>query len=348
MENQGSQEVIQKLLALNSDELLYRAYYAAKGKESTLAAFLAAQDVKVIRERNILIPELLGEDLCEAIEQKERFDTSYIHGVEIRKHDRYMPPYAHSGQVFEIFYVLNGRCLLTIFQKSIHLTQGDLCIISPSTTQSLEVNDDESILMKIRVSTSAVSDLLSLMLRSENPVSSFFFHSLHSANHQDYLLFHTAEDSDIQSRILEMYQDSLIEDQYTKHLLNNLLNVFFIKLVRSHSPVEFPASPKTDDRFRVVYYLINHFTDVTLEDVAREFNFSVGYCSRYIKSVTGYTFSQLKTKLIFEYVARRLVTTNDSITDLSIGMGYENPENFIRAFKKYYHMTPTEYRKLHR
>lgn len=162
-----------------------------------------------------------------------------------------------------------------------------------------------------------------------------------------YLLFHTAGDTDTRNRILEMYQDSLVADQYTKHLLNNLLNVFFIKLVRAHSPVEFPASPKTDDRFRVVYYLINHFTDVTLEDVAREFNFSVGYCSRYIKSVTGYTFSQLKTKLIFEYVARRLVTTNDSITDLSIGMGYENPENFIRAFKKYYHMTPTEYRKMH-
>lgn len=339
--------MIQKLLELSSDELLYREYYFAKHKKSTLAAFLAAQDAKLIQERNIIIPELLGDSLCEAIEKKEQFDNSYIHGVEIRKHDRYMPPYEHSGQVFEIFYVLNGKCILTIFQKSIDLTQGDLCIISPSTTQSLEVSDDNSIVMKIRVSTSAVSDLFALMLRSENPVSSFFFHSLHSADHQDYLLFHTAGDTDTRNRILEMYQDSLVADQYTKHLLNNLLNVFFIKLVRAHSPVEFPASPKTDDRFRVVYYLINHFTDVTLEDVAREFNFSVGYCSRYIKSVTGYTFSQLKTKLIFEYVARRLVTTNDSITDLSIGMGYENPENFIRAFKKYYHMTPTEYRKMH-
>lgn len=340
--------MIQKLLELSSDELLYREYYFAKRKQSTLAAFLASQDAKDIQERNILIPELLGDSLCEAVARKEQFDTSYIHGVKIIKHDRYMPPYEHSGQVFEIFYVLSGKGILTIFQKSLDLTQGDLCILSPSTTQSLEVNDDDSIVMKIRVSTSAVSDLFALMLRSENPVSSFFFHSLHSADHQDYLLFHTAEDSDMQSRILEMYQDSLVEDQYTKHLLNNLLNVFFIKLVRSHSPVEFPASPKTNDRFRVVYYLINHFTDVTLEDVAREFNFSVGYCSRYIKSVTGYTFSQLKNKLIFEYVARRLVTTNDSITDLSIGMGYENPENFIRAFKKYYHMTPTEYRKNHR
>lgn len=347
MTNPGVQAILNDLRVLSPDEQLYKKYYLAKHKKSTLAAFLAAQDAKAIQERHIIIPELLGDAFDSIVEQKEQFDNSYIHGVEIRKHDRYMPPYEHSSQVFEIIYVITGNCILTIFQKSIELSQGNLCIVSPSTTQSLEVSNDDSIVMKIRVSTSAISDLFSLMLRSENPVSSFFFHSLHSANHQDYLLFHTAGDDDTRERILEMYQDSQVADQYTKHLLNNLLNVFFIKLVRYHNPVEFPASPKTDDRFRVVYFLINHFTDVTLEDVAKEFNFSVGYCSRYIKSVTGYTFSQLKAKLIFEYVARRLVTTNDSITDLSIGMGYENPENFIRAFKKYYHMTPTEYRKMH-
>lgn len=275
------------------------------------------------------------------------FDTSYIHLVEISKQDRYVPFRESHSQTFQILYVLSGNCEYSIFQKTQRLSEGDLCIISPSTIHAISVNDDNSIVMNIRISTSTISDLFSLMLRSENTISSFFFHSLHSVNHQDYLLFHTYGDKTIRNRILEMYLDSQIEDQYTKHLLNNLLNIFFIKLVRDFSPIEFPASPKTEDRFKIVYYLINHFTDVTLEDVAQEFNFSVAYCSRYIKSVTGYTFSQLKTKLKFEYVAKRLITTNDSITSLSTALGYENPENFIRAFKKYYHMTPSEYRKTH-
>ena len=339
--------LITALQALNEDEQFYREYYLAGCKKSTLSAFLAAQDADVIQKRRLIIPELLGDSLSEVIAQKEQFDTTYAHGVEIQKHDRYMPPYEHSSPVFEILYVLSGRCTYSIFPKPIELTEGDICIVSPSTRRSVEVNDDSSIVMKIRVSISTISDLFSLMLRSNNPVSSFFLHSLHSKNHQDHLLFHTAGDHEVRDRILEMYQDSFLADQYTKHLLNNLLNVFFIKLVRSYHPVETSAGPKTEDRFKVVFYLINHFTDVTLEDVAREFNFSVGYCSRYIKSVTGYTFSQLKNKLKFEYVAKRLVTTNDSITALSTSMGYENPENFIRAFKKYYHMTPNEYRKTH-
>lgn len=347
MTTQDTEALMKALQELNEEEQFYKAYYLAKQKKSTLSAFLSAQDADEICKRRWLVPELLGDALEDMIAQKERFDTTYAHGVGIQKHPRYMPPYEHSSPVFEILYVLSGRCIYHIFPRPLELTAGDICIVSPAARRAIEVNGDADIVMQIRVSVSTISDLFSLMLRSNNPVSSFFLHSLHTKNHQEHLLFHTAGDETMRDRILEMYQDSFTADQYTKHLLNNLLNVFFIKLVRAYPPAASAAGSKTEDRFKVVFYLINHFTDVTLEDVAREFNFSLGYCSRYIKAVTGYTFSQLKNKLKFEYVAKRLVTTNDSITDLSIGMGYENPENFIRAFKKYYGMTPTEYRKTH-
>lgn len=37
-----------------------------------------------------------------------------------------------------------------------------------------------------------------------------------------------------------------------------------------------------------------------------------------------------------------------SVNQISETLGYENPENFIRAFKKNFHMTPARYRQMNR
>ncbi|HIS30396.1 MAG TPA: AraC family transcriptional regulator [Candidatus Limivivens intestinipullorum] len=48
---------------------------------------------------------------------------------------------------------------------------------------------------------------------------------------------------------------------------------------------------------------------------------SVPYCSKYIKETTSY-----------------------SVQHISSLLGYENPENFIRAFKKEYGVSPSQFR----
>lgn len=35
---------------------------------------------------------------------------------------------------------------------------------------------------------------------------------------------------------------------------------------------------------------------------------------------------------------------NERMTEVGKEIGYENTENFFRAFKKHYHMTPSQYR----
>lgn len=109
MTTQYTEALMEALQELNEEEQFYKAYYLAKQKKSTLSAFLSARDADEICKRGWLVPELLGDSLEDMIAQKERFDTTCAHGVEIQKHPRYMPPYEHSSPVFEILYVLSGR-----------------------------------------------------------------------------------------------------------------------------------------------------------------------------------------------------------------------------------------------
>lgn len=74
----------------------------------------------------------------------------------------------------------------------------------------------------------------------------------------------------------------------------------------------------------------------------------IPYCSKYIKKCTGSTFSQLLKKVRFQKATELLINSNLNIRSISDTLGYENPENFIRAFKKEYHLSPTQYRLNHK
>ena len=340
------EEIVQQLNILSDTELLYKEYYEAHDHREILNSFLNKQDKRYILENKILIPEMLSADEQEKmISQLEGFDKDYYHRVSIHKYPCYLPPYEHVNHFFEIIYVLRGTCIHSTIRSKDVMKKGDLCLISNGMRHSVFIDNAESVVLDLRISISTMSDLFSLMLRSENTISLFFFQSLHSKNRSDYLLFHTTDDVEIKDRILEMYNESRINDQYTSHLLNNMLNVMLIRLIRNHSVANAESTPQTDEAFKVIYYLTNHYLDTTLEKTAKTLGFSPAYCSRYIKSIIGLTYSQLINKMRFEYVAKRLLTTNDSITCISNSLGYENPENFIRAFKKYFHMTPTQYRR---
>lgn len=84
---------------------------------------------------------------------------------------------------------------------------------------------------------------------------------------------------------------------------------------------------------------------MTLADISRHFGFSLSYCSKLIKNTTGMGFSEWKRALRVRKGERLLVNTTDTVNDISLSLGYENTETFIRIFKKETGMTPGQYRK---
>ena len=85
--------------------------------------------------------------------------------------------------------------------------------------------------------------------------------------------------------------------------------------------------------------------NINLDKVASAAGFSNAYFDRLFAENTG--------KPIMEYVrvyklirsAALLRTTKQSILDIALSLGYANPENYSRAFKAIYELSPTEYRQ---
>lgn len=90
---------------------------------------------------------------------------------------------------------------------------------------------------------------------------------------------------------------------------------------------------------------LNYYQDLSLQELARQYNINYTYCSELFKKVTGNTFSHYITKLRLEKACYLLTNSAMNINDISYKVGYNNYHYFANVFKKNIGITPSQYRK---
>lgn len=331
----------------NEHELFYREYYEKKKDEREFTAFLSQLDPEYIKSNYLVVPELEFSTVQTDIPMQDSwfFNMNSGKSVYLSKHNRYTPPFLHTHVFFEVIYVLRGSCEHHIFNKTYRMQEGDLCLLSPSVTHSIFA-DGDSIVINILIRRSNIEDIFFNVLRDQNLISDFLVNSIYLNAYATYLTFHTREDCEVRDQILEMYMEQFQEDSLSDRIISSMLIIFFTRLVRKYkNTAEIPAEKNTNPAAaRLLHYIVDEYDTITLKELASKLNYSIPYCSKYIKEVTGYSFQQLLKKVRFQKAENFLSTTSFSVHKISDLLGYENPENFIRAFKKEYGISPTQYR----
>lgn len=97
---------------------------------------------------------------------------------------------------------------------------------------------------------------------------------------------------------------------------------------------------------RILDYIDRHYYtyDFSLERLARQFELSVPYASRFIKEQTGSTFMEHTIHLRMEKAKSELANTNKPIKQIVLDTGYTDVSNFTRKFRETVGMTPSQYR----
>ena len=92
-------------------------------------------------------------------------------------------------------------------------------------------------------------------------------------------------------------------------------------------------------------YILTHIATATLQSTADYANYSPIYLSRLFKEKTGMNFINYIIQERMQCAVELLRKPGCSISYISEAVGYCNEKNFSRAFKKYFGVTPSEYRK---
>ena len=99
----------------------------------------------------------------------------------------------------------------------------------------------------------------------------------------------------------------------------------------------------------VVNYIMDHFADELSVDAAADMaKMSPTTFSRNFLAVTGNRFVEFVTRVRIGQACSMLYATDEQISSISFGVGFQNLANFNRHFLKMKAMTPTKYREIAR
>lgn len=280
-------------------------------------------------------PELSEEDFF----QKDN-------DIKILKNIRYSRSADHQHAFFEILYLINGECTNIVDGCINTMEAGDLCIITPRVLHSIEVVTD-SVVLNILIRASTFTETFVPLLRHSNILSDFFNEILYSNNYKKYLMFHTGDDEIILDSILELYKEQQEMEPYYHNIMNGLLIAFWGKLLQRHEKdVEYPEIyvEKYNIIPKIEMYIKKNCSSVTLQSCAEHFHFNSQYLSTLLKKHTGKTFSAVLTDTRMVYASELLVKSDISVKETGMLAGYQEPAYFMKVFKKYFGVTPSEYR----
>jgi AraC-like DNA-binding protein len=99
--------------------------------------------------------------------------------------------------------------------------------------------------------------------------------------------------------------------------------------------------------FDIVFYIFNNFKEeINLSHLSEYFGLSQNYLSTIIKASLGLTFQEFVHNLRLKYACALLASTKMSVTDVAYASGFQSYRNFERFFRKYYTISPTQFRNM--
>lgn len=131
---------------------------------------------------------------------------------------------------------------------------------------------------------------------------------------------------------------------------DELINIF--TMLKEELDKEFQMNREKPDIFEdedkilhiIKEYIAEHISDVNLDLLAEKVYMSPPYVSRYFKAKTGVNFRDYLIESRMNKARQLLEDYQYNISEVSAMVGYSNPFNFTRTFKKMYGMTPKDYR----
>lgn len=171
----------------------------------------------------------------------------------------------------------------------------------------------------------------------------------HLLAHNVKPVLHAGNMADDIQRIFHIIFEQVSQKKtYSVSICYHFLNALLIILANQLPQEKLPHRNKSDSSFQKCKTFIDeHFTEnISVEDLSKIANMSVSGFSHHFKKVFGLPPIQYLIHLKIGLGQKLLITTDKSITEISMSLGYDNISHFNNQFKKFVGTSPQNYRKL--
>lgn len=135
----------------------------------------------------------------------------------------------------------------------------------------------------------------------------------------------------------------LENSEYAEDFLKNFEDIYrsLYDAIQSYS-----IKTGSDSMNKITNYIKEHYSEpLTLNDIAKKFNFSYYYLSSYFSAHSAEGFNEYLNKVRIKQALKLLTSKDTSIAAISSMVGYSDHSYFCKVFKKFTGTTPSKYRK---
>ena len=261
---------------------------------------------------------------------KHNFEFSYIYESYIEEHNH---------DYFEFSIVTKGSMIHHINDKERIVKENTLLLLRPSDTHYITVeNENESFeLFNLNVSYDFFESFFELTNKELlDKIKSYDVIEINIPNTS------TKYFSNFINKTSTIYQNNNYPEEILMPIFLDLMSVVF----------HYYQNPIQTQNYSM---LVNHMMEVlsnknnfnlTIEEIAEKERYSYAHINRLFKKETGMTIAKYYTQLRLEYAKRMIETTNDSIYDISVEVGFSSLSHFTKLFNETYGNTPAKHRKM--
>lgn len=262
----------------------------------------------------------------------------------------YYPSHMHTGAI-EIICVLDGAVSISDSALNHKLSAGDVYIFNAKDPHKIVSVSENNIILTVQIDIDYYKryykrlDLMYFICDS-------FINKEQLAAELRYLRF-------LLARIYTEYRSKEASDYRLESLVRELLSLLMEQFQyytynkskeNSYDIVRRQEIKAGDPYYNRIYDIIDYIyanfrSKIRLEDIASLEFLSVCYLSRYIKKACGLSFSELVNIARCEEAERLLGSTNRTVDEIALDVGFSNRKHFAAYFKNWFRMTPTEYRR---
>ena len=254
---------------------------------------------------------------------------------------------SHRHEAFVINYAFKGRFAVRMEERECFLEQGDIYIMQPDTPHTvLYVDDiDDAVMISVFVKPELMMRTLVHLLPRDGGMIDFVLRPFFEEQSRQFVIVNCDEDPCIKNTfrtmLIDYVTDEVCAEQLVQCSLVRILGLIARKRYQLHDKSETYSVPLQ----RIIQYIGQHFTDITLKAVAEHFNYNANYLSSLIRRETGQTFSDLLCNARMHNACFLLLNTEQSVDEIAECSGFGYAANFYRTFKAHFGISPTAFRK---
>lgn len=253
------------------------------------------------------------------------------------------PSHSHSSNSYELHYIPQGRGTLISSQKSYDLYPNVLYTTGPHVEHQQYPDPDDptyEYCIYLRIEETHVKQRRKNM-EQENIMELFL----------NYPFWYGTDQADLPVTLEQIHRELFHPKPAAGLMLEALFIQFMVKVLRNYKPASKAAITSIPIPLIKAYILIEdsfllEYDTITLEELSHRLGLSTRQTSRILFDRYGQNFIQKRTEARMAAAVTFLKEGRLSVSEIAARLGYSCPNHFHAAFKKYYHMTATEYKSL--